>query len=173
MKVEQPLELVFEHRGHEQIRDPDRAARDLVLVRGADAPPGRADRRGPALVLARFVEQRVRAQDHGTRRRHTQPIRDRDAARDQLVHLLEQRIERHDDAVADQASHVVAQDAGRNQVQHRLAIADDERVTRVVPALEANDRVRALSEHVDDGALALVTPLRADYDDSSTHISLE
>jgi len=58
-------------------------------------------------------------------------------------------------------------------VQHRLTLADHERVTRVVPALEANDRVRAISEHVDDGALALVTPLRADYDDSSTHISLE
>jgi hypothetical protein len=46
-------------------------------------------------------------------------------------------------------------------------------VTGVVAALEAHDRVRALGEHVDDGALAFVTPLRADYDDSSTHISLE
>jgi hypothetical protein len=58
-------------------------------------------------------------------------------------------------------------------VQHRLAIADHERVTGVVPALETHDCMRAFGKYVDDGAFALVTPLRADYYDSSTHISLE
>jgi hypothetical protein len=46
-------------------------------------------------------------------------------------------------------------------------------VARIVAALKTYDGVRALREHVDDGAFALVAPLRADYDDSSTHITLE
>jgi hypothetical protein len=46
-------------------------------------------------------------------------------------------------------------------------------MTGVVPALETHDCMRAFGKYVYDGAFALVTPLRADYYDSSTHISLE
>ena len=86
--------------------------------------------RSAARLLARLIEQRVRAQDQRARRRNAQPLLDGHAARLELVHLLAQRVERHDDAVADQADDVVAQDARGNQVQHGLAIADHERVAR-------------------------------------------
>ena len=50
----------------------------------------------------------------------------------------------------------------------RLA-ADDDRVPGVRPALVAADHIRALREQVDDLALALVAPLRAD-DDGRRHV---
>ncbi len=89
-----------------------------------------------------------------------------------VVHLLAQRVERHDDAVADQAHDAVAQDAGRDQVQNGLLLADDERMPGVVPALKAHDGARAIRQHVDDGAFAFVAPLRPDDDYVSTHATL-
>jgi hypothetical protein len=38
--------------------------------------------------------------------------------------------------------------------------------------LEADDGVRAIREHVDDGAFAFVAPLRPDDDYVSTHTTL-
>ena len=61
------------------------------------------------------------------------------------------------------------EDAGRNQAQHRLAAADDERVPGVVAALEAHDALRVLGQPVDDLALALVAPLGSDDDDVFAH----
>ena len=46
---------------------------------------------------------------------------------------------------------------------------DYERMARVVPTLETHDRMSALGEHVDDGAFALVAPLRTDHDDAAPH----
>jgi hypothetical protein len=57
-------------------------------------------------------------------------------------------------------------------MQNGLAVADHERVAGVVPALEADDRARAIGEHVDDGAFAFVAPLRPDDDYISTHTTL-
>jgi hypothetical protein len=45
---------------------------------------------------------------------------------------------------------------------------DDERMARVVPALESDDGMSALGEHVDDSALALISPLRPDDDDAAS-----
>ncbi|MNC87362.1 hypothetical protein D3C83_30830 [compost metagenome] len=50
-------------------------------------------------------------------------------------------------------------------MQHGLSRADHQRVAGVVPALEAHHALRAVGEPVDDLALALVAPLRADDDD--------
>jgi hypothetical protein len=41
-----------------------------------------------------------------------------------------------------------------------------------VPALKAHDGARAIREHIDDGTLALVAPLRPDDDYISTHTTL-
>ena len=125
-----------------------------------------------ARLLARSIEQRVRAQDDRARRRHSQSLLDGHAFCVQLVHLLAQRVERHDDTVADEAHDTVAQNAGRNQMQDRLLVADDERVPGVVAALKTHDGAGAVREHVDDGALALVAPLRPDHDYVSTHTTL-
>ena len=108
----------------------------------------------------------------GARRRDAQPLLDGHALVLQRVDFFAQRVERHDDAVADEAHDAVAQDAGRNQVQDRLLVADDERMPGVVPALKTHDRARAIGEHVDDGAFALVAPLRPNDDYVSTHTTL-
>ena len=51
-------------------------------------------------------------------------------------------------------------------------LADDERVPGIVSALKAHDGARAIGQHVDDGAFALVAPLRPDDDYVSTHTTL-
>src|SRR4029077_6032806 len=61
------------------------------------------------------------------------------------------------------------QNAGRYEAQHRLLAADDERVTRVVPALEPHDAIGVLGEPVDDLAFAFIAPLGADDDDVLAH----
>ena len=54
-------------------------------------------------------------------------------------------------------------------MQYRPLPVDDQGMPRVVSALEANHSVDALGEQVHDGALALIAPLRTDYDDVATH----
>ena len=61
---------------------------------------------------------------------------------------------------------------GRNEPQHGLAPADDERVARVVAALEPDDALRVLGQPVDDLALTFIAPLGADDDDVLAHGSL-
>jgi adenylosuccinate synthase len=66
-----------------------------------------------------------------------------------------------DDAVADHARLVRVEDAGGDQVELELLAVADDRVTGVVAALEAHDRVGPLGEQVGDLALALIAPLGA------------
>ena len=57
-------------------------------------------------------------------------------------------------------------------MQNGFLLADHERVSGVVPALKAHDGARAIRQHVDDGALALVAPLRSDDDYVAPHATL-
>ena len=68
------------------------------------------------------------------------------------------------DAVADHRRRA-AHDPARQQRQLVGLVADDEGVAGIVAALEAHDHVGAAGEPVDDLALALVAPLRADDGD--------
>ena len=88
--------------------------------------------------------------------------RDRDAVFLEAFHLADEtdRIEHH--AIADDTQFVFAQDAGGDQMQHRLLAFDDDRMTGVVAAGVAHDDARRLREHVNDFAFAFVTPLGAD-----------
>ena len=52
------------------------------------------------------------------------------------------------------------QNARRDEVQDVFLVANLNRVARVVAALIAHHHVGLLGQHVDDLALALVTPLR-------------
>jgi hypothetical protein len=81
------------------------------------------------------------------------------------IDFFQQRFGRQHHAVADVAGHVVAQDAGRNQVQHRLLARHDQGVAGIVAALEAHHALRAVGQPVDDLALAFITPLGADHHD--------
>ena len=54
-------------------------------------------------------------------------------------------------------------------MQHRLLAADHQRVTGIVPALEARDRTHLLGQQIDDLALAFITPLRTEYNNRLAH----
>ena len=56
----------------------------------------------------------------------------------QTYHLLQQRVRFQHHAIADEALHVGTQNARRDQMQDGLLAIDDQRVTRVVPALKAH-----------------------------------
>ena len=72
---------------------------------------------------------------------------------------------RQDDAVTDQAERVIAQDARGDEMQDGLLALDDQRMARVVATLETRDGADTFGEEIDDLALALVAPLRAENDD--------
>src|SRR2546423_14549724 len=64
-------------------------------------------------------------------------------------------------------------DAGRDEMQCVRLVADFDGVAGVVTALVARDHVEALGQEVNDLALALIAPLRADdYDDHSFQFSV-
>ena len=170
MQIEQALDFRLEHLRRKKVRHADGAARDLILIRRPDTATRGADGRCAAGMLARFVQCHVRAQNQRTCRREAKPLRDGDASPDELVHLLHERFERDDYTVTDGANHTVTQNAGRDQMQDRLAAIDNERMTRVVAALKPNDGLRALGEHIDNGALAFVAPLSPDHDDTAAHV---
>jgi hypothetical protein len=169
VEVEHLAEPRREALALEQVGDAHRATGHLVLVGGADAAAGRADRVRAAGPLAGEVELHVRGQDQRAVRADAQLAEHRHAARGEHVGFLQERRERKHHAVADEALHVFAQHAGGDERQDRLLAADHERVARVVPALEPGDRGGPLGEQVDDLALALVAPLGADDHDHAAH----
>ena len=88
--------------------------------------------------------------------------RDRHPLPAQLLDLGQQRpgVEHH--AVADDAELAGPHDPRGQQRQLVDLAVDHQRVAGVVAALEAGDHVGPLAQPVDDLALALVAPLRAD-----------
>src|SRR5205823_3306612 len=69
------------------------------------------------------------------------------------------------DAIADDGLNSGPEYPAWNQLEYELLLADEYRVSRVVPALVARDEVEFLGEQVDHLPFALVTPLRAQYND--------
>ena len=53
--------------------------------------------------------------------------------------------------------------AGRHESQNKFLSTDHQRMCRIVSALETDDHVGVGREHIDDLALALIAPLRADH----------
>ena len=88
--------------------------------------------------------------------------RDVDALRLELRDFRDEGVRIEDDAVADDRQLALAHDAGRQQRQLVDLAVDDQRMAGIVAALEAHHDIGALRQPVDDLALALVAPLRAD-----------
>jgi len=163
--VECFAELGREALAMKEVLQPDGAPRDLVFVGRADAASGRADFRRPLGGLARAVDRHVMRQDQRTRFGDVEARLDVHAGALERIDFLQQRLGRQHHAVADVARDLVAQDAGGDQVQDGLLAGDDERMTRVVAALETHHALGVVGQPVDDFALAFVTPLGADHDD--------
>src|SRR5690606_40342600 len=71
--------------------------------------------------------------------------------------------------VADQTLHACAQDAGGNQMQHRLLAVDHQCVASIVATLEAGHTGHLIGQQINDLALAFVTPLGAQNYDVLAH----
>ena len=91
----------------------------------------------------------------------------------EAVGLREEGYGVDDHAVAEDAGLALVDDARRYEVQGVGLVADFDGVARVVAALIARDEVETLREQVNNLALALVAPLRADdYDNHSFQFSV-
>jgi hypothetical protein len=170
VEVQHFTELCREAVALEEIRDADGAARHFVLVGGSDAAAGGADGVGSAGLLACLVEQDVRRQDQRTIRRDAQALEHRHALLHQHAALRKECLQREHDAVADEATRILAEDAGRNQGKDGLAAADDQRMPGVVTTLEARHGGGTLRQQIDDFTFALIAPLGADDDDEFAHV---
>ena len=126
---------------------------------------GGADLDVAARRLARQVERGVRRQERvGAFETNSRP-RDLDARPRQLVDLVEERLGVDHHAVAEHAAHAGVEDAGGDQMEREVAVAEPDRVAGVVAALVAHHGVEGRAQEVDDLPLALVPPLHADDDD--------
>src|SRR5258708_5108223 len=83
----------------------------------------------------------------------------------QSVHLIEQSHGVHHHAVADDGLDTGAQNPARDELQNVLRLADENRVPGVMPTLVTRNDVEFVGEEIDNLALALVAPLRAQHDD--------
>jgi hypothetical protein len=82
----------------------------------------------------------------------------------QRFHLLEECGDVYDDAVADQTDALRVHEPGREQVERKgLAVCNDG-VPSVVSACASRADVNLVAKHVDELALALIAPLRAEDD---------
>ena len=164
---ERDLDLLAQDLRVEHVLHADPDARRLVGVAGADAAARRADLELAEPPLGRLVDRDVPRHDQ-VRVAGEHDDRRVDAARLELVELGDQHL-RVDDAAGADHGDLARDHAARRLPDLERLVADDDRVPGVRPALVAADHIRALREQVDDLALALVAPLRAD-DDGRRHV---
>ena len=157
-------ELLFEEFEIEQIFESQSHPRHLVFVGRADSESGRADCALAEPRLARAIDRKM------IRHHHVRFVTDLEqavvgemAAALEVRDFAEQRDRIDHQPVADYASLAGMERAGRHESQNKFLSADHQRVRCVVSALEADDHVGVGREHIDDFALALIAPLRADH----------
>ena len=78
------------------------------------------------------------------------------------LHLGNQRMRIDHHAIADDRELARPYDTGRKQAQLVADSVDDQRMSGIVATLKAHNDIGPLRQPVDDLALALVSPLRAD-----------
>ena len=143
----------------------DAAAASLVLIAGANAAECGADGHFAGHGLGDFFHQAVRRQQDLRAVADLQPEVDVDAGGSELFGFLKQCQRVNDESVADDGGFAVAENAAGHQPEDELAVPDPDGVAGVVASLVPNDVVEATGQHVDQLALALVTPLCAqNYD---------
>jgi hypothetical protein len=120
----------------------------------------------PRRALARLVERDVPVEDHvrAAGDAHPRGVAQHALPLD-LVELVEQHARIHHHAGPDQVHRARLEDPRRHQVQDGLLAVHDQGVPGVVAAVEAHHQIGRERKPVDDLALALVPPLRADRDE--------
>lgn len=147
-----------------QVGDADAATRHLVFIGRADTTAGGADGLAAGRFFARLIQGDVVRHDQRRGRGNLQARAHFHAGVFQLADLFDQRGRGDHHAIADQAQRVVAQDAGRDQMQDGLLAIDDECMAGVMAALEADDRTDFFGKQIDDLALAFIAPLGTEHD---------
>ena len=150
-----------------KIGDADAAAPDFVFVTGADAARSGSDGHAILPALRHFFDDAMKRENDVRAIADGELLADIDARTFQHFHLLDQRRGIDDHSVADHGLDSRPQNAARNQLENKLLGADEHGVPGVVAALVASHHRKLLGEEVDDLTLALVTPLRTQYDDVS------
>ena len=109
------------------------------------------------------IERAVEGEDDGGTLRDLQILRrDADAVRTEIVDLAAQVFQIDDDAVAEHIHNALGENAGRDEMQGKLAVLIDDGMAGVVAALIANDNIIILCDEVDHAALAFIAPVDAD-----------
>ena len=157
---ERDLELLPQDLRVEEVLDADPEPHGLVRVGRPDAALRRPDPELAEAALAGAVDRDVPRHDHVRVARQVDALR-RDAARLEVVQLLDED-RRVDDAARADHAFLAPQDPRGHMAQLVGRAVGDDRVPGVRAAVVAADDVRVLRQEVDDLALALVAPLRAD-----------
>jgi hypothetical protein len=95
---------------------------------------------------------------------HKQTALARDSALGQVFNFVVERRGIDDRSIAYYASTFRVQNAGRNQVEDKLAAPDPNGVTRVMPALIPSHNIEGGSQYVYYLAFSFIAPLGAHYD---------
>ena len=158
------LDLGTQRLGVEEVLDADTDAVHLVRVGRANATSGRADLVIAARTLVGLVHKAVVGGDDVRVCRDQQARAVHASCRDGLD-FIEKNIEVNDDAVTDDRGNAFGEDSRGQEVEGVLLAIDDDRVSRVVAAVEFNDVIGVLSQLVGSFSLAFVAPLGAENDD--------
>ena len=162
--VEGTLHLLPQDVLVEDVLDSDADPVDLVGIRRSDPASGRADLPAAEEALRHLVDRAVVLGDD-VRVGTDEQLRDVKSAGQQRLEFMEEHLDVDDDTVRDDRRDARGQDAGGQQVQCVLLVADHHGVAGVVAAVELDDIVDAAAEKVGRLALAFIAPLGADQND--------
>ena len=133
------LDVRAEQRGVEQVDDAQAAAVHLVFVGRADAAAGGADLGAAGGVFGGELDHAVVGKNHLGAVGDEELAVDGEAGVFELLDLVEEGHGVENDAVADDAFAVRAQNAAGNELQDELLAVDDDGVAGVVAAGIARD----------------------------------
>ena len=156
------LDMLLQQRLVEQVLHAQAAARHLVFVGGTNAARRGANLHASRRVLRSQLDQPVIGKNHVRAVADEQVAVNVHTGRAQRVDFLHEGERIEHDAVADDAAAALTQHAAGNQLQDKFLAMNGDSMSGVVAAGIARHHLEALGEHVDDLALALVAPLRAD-----------
>ena len=148
----------------EEVLDAQADAVHLVRIGRANAASGRADLVIAAGALVGLVHEAVVGGDDVCVCRD-QEARAVHASGCDGLNFVKKNVEVNDDAVTDDRGDAFREDACGQEVEGVLFAIDDDRVPRVVAAVEFDDVVSVLSQLVGCFSLAFVAPLGAENDD--------
>jgi hypothetical protein len=153
-----------------QLRDLEADFGELIGIERGNAALGGAEALARQTGLLVFVHQRMIGHDHlGTL--GDDELGGRHAPGEQLGHLGVHFADVQCHAVAHNVGDVGVEHAGGHGVQGKFAVVVDDGVTGICAALEADDNVGILRQHVGDLSLSLVAPVGA-YNRFDHNISL-